>query len=194
MDWLLDDPELFKIVHQDFKRHYARSSVGRPSVAVEVTLRMSVLRRRKKWSYRQAQQEVQDSPAYRGWVRVYDQAVPDYSTLNELERVVRPHSLHQMNDRLMRLAQERRITQGYRLRVDSSVTESHIHYPTDSSLLVDGVRVLSRLLERAQPYLRGRLQRSAVCRNRTRSARRRARHIAQLSRPPRSTARRSQKR
>ena len=108
--------------------------------------------------------------------------MPDYSTLNDLERVIRPHTLHQMNDRVIQLAEEYRITQGYRLRVDSSVTETDIHHPTDSSLLVDGVRVLSRLLERAEPYVPTRLCASGVCANHTRSARRRARHIAQLSR------------
>jgi IS5 family transposase len=88
-----------------------------------------------------------------------------------------------MNDRVIQLAEEYRITQGYRLRVDSSVTETNIHHPTDSRLLVDGVRVLSRYLERAEPYLPAQLCAQGVCANHTRSARRRARHIAQLSRP-----------
>jgi IS5 family transposase len=61
--------------------------------------------------------------------------------------------LHQLNDRVLHLAQTYRITQGYKLRVDSSVTATNIQYPTDSGLLVDGVRVLSRLLERAEPFL-----------------------------------------
>ena len=80
------------------------------------------------------------------------------------------------------------------LRVDSSVTESHIHHPTDSSLLVDGVRVLSRCLERAKPYLPARLQRSELCSNHTRFARRRARQIVQGSRRAPDTTRASRKR
>ena len=144
---------------------------------------MTFLRRRKQWPYRQAEEEVQDSPGYRAWVRVYDNPVPDYSTFNDLERLIRPQTLHQMNDRVIQLAEEYRITQGYRLRVDSSVTETNIHHPTDSSLLVDGVRVLSRYLERAEPYLPARLRAQGVCDAHTLSARRRARQIAQLSRP-----------
>lgn len=192
LDWILDDSPLFTLVRRDLKQHYKPSRAGRHPVPVEVTLRMTVLRRRKKWAYRQAEQEVRDNPTYRWWVRVYDHAVPDHSTLNDLERLIRPQTLHRMNDRVMALAQEYHITQGYRLRVDSSVTESNIHYPTDSSLLVDGVRVLSRLLERAAPFLPARLRATGVCSNHTRSARRRARQIAQLSRPAARWVKRSQ--
>ncbi|SRR6266851_3459488 len=182
MDWLLDDPSLFKLVYHDLSEHYARSALGRPSVAVEVTYRLTVLRRRKQWSLRRAQQEVDDSPVYRDWVRVYDQPVPNYSTLNELERAVRPCTLQRMNERLMVLAQAYQLTQGYRLRVDSSVSESNIEYPTDSGLLLDGVQVLSRLVERAQDALPNREADINLFRNRTRSARRQARRIGQLSR------------
>jgi hypothetical protein len=104
-------------------------------------------------------------------------------TLNDLERLIRPQTLHQMKDRVIQLAAEYHINQGYRLRVDSSVTETNIHHPTDSSLRVDGVQVLSRYHERAEPYVSARLRAQGVCTNHTRSARRCARHIAQLSRP-----------
>ena len=183
LDWILDDPKLFALFCDDLKQHYKSSRAGRRPIPAEVTYRMIFLRRRKQWPYRQAEEEVHDSPGYRAWVRVYDNPVPDYSTLNDLERAVRPRTLHQMNDRVIQLAEDYHITQGYRLRVDSSVTETNIHHPTDSSLLVDGVRVLSRLLERAEPYVPARLRANGVCANHTRSARRRARHIAQLSRP-----------
>src|SRR5207245_1999201 len=101
-------------------------------------------------SLRRAQQEVDDSPVYRDWVRIYAQPVPHYSTLNELERAIRPCTIRRMHERLLVLAQAYELTQGYRLRVDSSVTESNIEHPTDSGLLLDGVQMLSRLLERAE--------------------------------------------
>ena len=183
LDWILDDPELFALFCHDLQQHYKTARAGRHPIPAEVTYRMTFLRRRKHWVYRQAEEEVHDSPGYRAWVRVYDHPVPDYSTLNDLERLIRPQTLHQMNDRAMQLAAEYHITQGYRLRLDSRVTETNIHHPTDSSLLVDGVRVLSRYLERAEPYLPARLRAQGVCANHTRSARRRARQIVQLSHP-----------
>jgi transposase, IS5 family len=183
LDGMLDDPELLALVRHDLKQHYSRLRRGRPAVPVEVTLRLTVLRRHKQWSYRQAEQEVRDSPPYRWWVRVYHHPVPDHTTLNDLERLIQPQTLHRLNDRLLRLAQDSQLTRGYRLRVDSSVTESNIHYPTDSSLLVDGVRVLSRLLKRAKPWLAARMPDAAVFSDHTRCARRWARRIGQLVRP-----------
>jgi len=182
LDRILEDPELFRLVRHDLMRHYKRSKRGRHPVPVEVTLRLVVLRRRKQWSYRQIEQEVRDSPSYRSWVRVYDQKVPDHSTLNDLERLMRVPTQHQINERLLVLAQSFHLTQGEKLRLDASVTETNIRYPTDSGLLVDGVRLLSRWLKCAAPWLTRKLWERGVCRNRVRSARRRARMIRQRSR------------
>jgi transposase, IS5 family len=153
LDELLEDPELFHLVRSDLAKHYKRSKYGRHPVPVEVTLRLVVLRRRKQWSYRQIEQEVRDSPSYRNWVRVYDQPVPDHTTLNDLERLVQVKTQHRINDRLLILAQSQNLTHGYKLRVDASVTETNIRYPTDSGLLLDGVRLLSHWLECAAPLL-----------------------------------------
>ena len=182
LDWILDDPVLFELVRRDFARHYKPSRKGRHPIAVEVVLRMTVLRRCKKWPYRQAEQEVRDSPTYQGWVRVYNEPVPDHTTLNDLERVIQPRTLHRINDRIIALAQDYRLTRGYRLRVDSSVTESNVHHPTDSGLLYDGVRILSRWLKHARPLLPARADGARLCRRHCRSARRRMQQIARWSR------------
>jgi IS5 family transposase len=182
LDWILDDPVLFDLVRRDFVQHYKPSRKGRRPIAIEVVLRMTVLRRRKKWPYRQAEQEVRDSPTYRGWVRVYNEPVPDHTTLNDLERVIQLRTLHRLNDRMIMLAQDDRLTRGYRLRVDSSVTESNIHHPTDSALLYDGVRILSRWLKRARRLLPARPDCAGLCQSHNRSARRRMQQIARWSR------------
>jgi IS5 family transposase len=182
LDWILEDPELFRLVRRDLARHYKQSKLGRRPVPVEVILRLMVLRRRKQWSYRQVEQEVRDSPSYREWVRVYDQRVPDYSTLNDLERLVRVQTQHQINERLLVLAQVRHLTRGDKLRLDASVTETNIRYPTDSGLLLDGVRLLGRWLACAAPLLSSQLRERGVCRKHVRAARRRARLIGQWSR------------
>ena len=182
LDWILEDTELFGLVRRDLARHYKRSGRGRHPVPIEVTLRLVVLRRRKQWSYRQIEQEVRDSPSYRSWVRVYDQRVPDHSTLNDLERLIRTPTQHQINERLLVLAQSFHLTQGEKLRLDASVTETNIRYPTDSGLLVDGVRLLSRWLKCAAPLLPRKLLEGGVCRNRMHSVHRRARQIGQRSR------------
>jgi IS5 family transposase len=181
LDWILEDPELFRLVRSDLAKHYKRSRVGRPPVPVEVSLRLMVLRRRKQWSLRQTEQEVRDGTGYRNWVRIYGHDVPDHTTLNDLERQLQEKTLHQLNDRLLVLAESKHLTQGYKLRLDASVTETNIRYPTDSGLLLDGVKLLSRWLAGARPLLSRKLLENGVGRNRVRSARRRARLIGQWS-------------
>jgi transposase, IS5 family len=188
LDGILDEPQLFALVRRELPRHYRPGPYGRHSVPVEVTLRLTVLRRVKRWSYRQPEQEVRDSQPYRWWVRGYEQRVPDHSTLNALERQSGSQTLPRLTDRVLRVAQAAHLTQGYRLRVDSSVTESNIPYPTDSSLLVDGVRILSRQLERAKPFLPGDRCDVRLYSHHTRSARRRARRLGQLARPGKAGA------
>jgi mRNA-degrading endonuclease toxin of MazEF toxin-antitoxin module len=187
-DWLLDDPPLLALLRRELRQHYSPAPCGRHSVPVEVLLRLTVLRRVKRWSYRQAEQEVRDSLPYRWWVRVYDRRVPGHSTLNDLERVIQPRTLQRLNDRVLQAACEAHLTRGYRLRVESRVTESNIHYPTESTLLVEGVRSLSRHLEHAKPLLAGRLSDVTVLSHHPRRARRRARRIGQLSRPGKTGA------
>src|SRR5437763_689864 len=60
----------------------------------------------------------------------------------------RPEVIQQLHGRMVSLAGEHKVMQGRRLRVDTTVVESNIHYPTDSSLLADGARVLTRTMKR----------------------------------------------
>src|ERR671930_226333 len=78
--------------------------------------------------------------------------------------------LHRLLDRVTALARARKVTRGRKLRLDSTVVETDIHHPSDSTLLADGVRVLSRLVRRAGDLLaRGS---APLFRDRTRSAKR----------------------
>jgi IS5 family transposase len=82
------------------------------------------------------------------------------------------------NERLDGIALELKITRGRKLRTDGTVVETHIHYPTDSSLLEDSVRVLSRLVKQGQAILLDKAELTAdTFRDRTRSARNAARRI-----------------
>jgi transposase, IS5 family len=82
-------------------------------------------------------------------------------------------------DRLVQVARRRGVTRGQRMRVDTTVVETDIHYPTDSALLADGVRVLTRTMQRLAAHARGAVDR---VRDRTRSVGRRVFEIAQRSR------------
>jgi IS5 family transposase len=180
MDEVLDDPKLVLAVTNDLARSAPQSLWnGRPSTPVEVTLRLAVARRLMSWAYRQAETEVAGSAKWRWFGRLYSQPVPDHSTLRDRETLIRPVTLQRVNARLMKVSVEQGLTRGEKLRSDSTVMETHIHYPTDSRLLADSVRVLGRSLARARRLLPPRKTDKPLFRNRHRQARRLAREIAQ---------------
>ena len=59
-----------------------------------------------------------------------------------------PEVIKQIHERIVQIAQANGVVQGRRMRVDTTVVETNIHYPTDSSLLGDGVRVLTRTMRK----------------------------------------------
>jgi IS5 family transposase len=74
--------------------------------------------------------------------------VPDDKTMGRLGRQMGPAVVAKVHDRVVAIARENRVATGRKLRVDTTVVETNIHYPTDSSLLGDGVRVLTRVMQR----------------------------------------------
>jgi len=185
MDELLEDKRLMLRIALDLAHSAPHAlETGRRATPVEVTLRLAVLRRLHGWSYRQVEDEVKGSLKWRGFCRIYDHEVPDHSTIQAREALIAPKTLHALNERVVRQAQAKGITQGKKLRTDGSVVETHIHYPTDSSLLADGVRVLGRTVARAREVVDGRVVRwrKTVFCNHTRKAKRLARQIAFLAR------------
>ena len=154
LDRLLDDDEIFARVRADLARRYPLTPVrGRHSTPVEVILRMLVVKRLYSWSYEQAEFFVNDSLVLRQFCRIYCEKAPDDTVLIRWAKTIGPETLQQLNDRVVQLAKGLKVTRGRKLRVDTTAVETNIHYPTDSALLGDGVRVLSRLMKRARTVL-----------------------------------------
>jgi IS5 family transposase len=154
LDRLLDDDELFEAVRGDLARRYPKTgSRGRPSTPVEVILRMLVVMRLYGWSYEQCEYFVNDSLVLRQFCRVYLEKVPDDTVLIRWANTIGPETIRSLNDRVVQLARSLKVTRGRKLRVDTTAVETNIHFPTDSGLLGDGVRVVSRLLRRAKAVL-----------------------------------------
>jgi IS5 family transposase len=174
LDSLLDDDVLFQAVKHDLIRRFPRTaSFGRPSTPVEVILRMLVVKHLYDWSYEQAEQWISDSLVLRQFCRVYAEKVPDDTTLLRWANLIQPATLQQLLDHVVELARQHHVTRGRKLRLDSTVVATNIHYPVDSTLLADGVRVLTRTIQRAKPILQETLERAGTLfRNRTRSVRR----------------------
>jgi IS5 family transposase len=156
LDKLLDEDALFGAVKGDLSQRYPKTLVtGRRSTPVEVILRMLVVKHLYGWSYEQTEQWVSDSLVLRQFCRVYLAKVPDDTTLIRWAKVIKPSTLHSLLDHVVELAQRLKVTKGRKLRIDGTVVATNIHYPVDSTLLEDGVRVLTRLLGRAGTVLRG---------------------------------------
>src|SRR5437667_5786063 len=116
---------------------------------------MLVLKHLRDWSFDDCEREVRGSLVYRAFCRIDCERVPDAKTLLRLAHLIGPETLKPLLERMVQLARERGVTRGRRMRVDTTVVETDIHYPTDSSLLTDGVRVLTRTMKRLAAHARG---------------------------------------
>ena len=99
------------------------------------------------WSFRNLERELRSNLIYRRFTHFDAEATPDFSTFSRLFALLSPELTQQIHERVG-VAQEQGVAQGKKLRVDTTAVESNIHYPTDSTLLGDGIRVLSRSLKR----------------------------------------------
>jgi len=184
LDHLLDDDTLFQVVKADLARRRPRTLIdGRPSTPVEVILRMLVVKHLYGWSYEATERWVSDSLVLRQFCRVYAEPVPDDTTLLRWANLIQPATLHRLLDHVVALARALKVTHGRKLRIDGTVVETNIHHPTDSTLLYDGVRVLSRTLATAKQVLQAtRALARQVFRDRTRSAKRQMKRIMEAAR------------
>src|SRR5258708_30741955 len=179
LDQLLDDDELYQQVRADFgKRHRFTLVHGRHSTPVEVLLRMLICKYLHQWSYQETEEQVDQNLILRWFCRLYWAPVPDESTLVRWANTLQPETLHALHDRLVQLAQQAKVTTGRKLRLDATCVQTTIHHPTDSGLLVDSVRVLSRFVQRAKGLVRDRIKNVQVaCRSRLRAARKVAQNL-----------------
>src|SRR5438132_2484711 len=180
IDEILDDDVLVDLVDAALRRRHPLSGRrGRLGTPATVVLGLLVLKHLRDWSFDDCEREVRGSLVYRAFCRIDCERVPDAKTLIRLAPLLGPETLKPVLERVVQLARQRRVTRGQRLRVDTTVVETDIHYPTDSSLLADGVRVLTRTLKRLGARARGAAIR---VRDRTRSVRRRVFEIVQRTR------------
>jgi IS5 family transposase len=184
LDQLLDDDELCQRVRADLVRRRPHTATrGRPSTPVEVILRLLVVKRLYDWSYEETEHVVGDSLVLRQFCRLYLEPVPDDTTLIRWASLIGPETVAALNDRVVALARSLKVTRGRKLRIDATVVETNIHHPTDSRILGDGVRVVSRLLRRAKTVLgAGAALGQEAFRTRTRSVRRLAQQLHRVAR------------
>jgi len=173
IDALLDDEGLVdRVTAALAQRHPQSQRRGRLGTPAAVVLRMLILKHLHDWSFDECEREVRGSLVYRAFCRIDGERVPDAKTLIRLAHLLDEPVLKELLAQLVTLGRARRVIRGRRLRIDTTVVETNIHDPTDATLLADGIRVLTRSLQRLGEQVR----------KRTRSVARRVFEIAQRSR------------
>jgi IS5 family transposase len=150
-DRLLDDEQLIARIFEAQARRCLKSRTrGRRQTPAEVVLRLLILKHVRNWSYEVLEREVRANLVYRTFARIGAEKVPDAKTLGRLGQVVGPDVVEDLHRRMVEIAVENKVVAGRRMRVDTTVVETNIHYPTDSSLLGDGARVLTRVMKKVE--------------------------------------------
>lgn len=145
------NPAMAEAITQDLTHGLKNPGTGKPGMSGDQVLRVLVLKQMRTWSYDETHFHVLDSSSFRTFCRFGSLGtVPTRSALAANIKKVRPETLERINRVLLEYAERTKVESGRKVRIDSTVVETNIHAPTDSSLLYDGVRVLSRLLGEAR--------------------------------------------
>jgi IS5 family transposase len=148
-DEVLADEEIVAAVYEALgKRHPKSRCRGRRGTPADVVLRLLILKHIRNWSYEVLEREVRANLVYRDFTHVGAGKMPDAKTMSRWGLALGPEVLKQIHQRIVKIATDRGVTAGRRMRVDTTVVETNIHHPTDSTLLGDGVRVLTRIMRK----------------------------------------------
>jgi IS5 family transposase len=140
-----ENPGMYELVYQDMVRS-KRPDTGREGMTAEQVLRCTILKQYRNLSYEELAFHLEDSHSFRAFSRLGMGQRPGVSTLQENIKGLRPRTWEAVNRLLIRYAEAQRMEKGRTVRLDSTAIESNIHYPTDSRLLEDAIRVITRLL------------------------------------------------
>ena len=179
-DRLLDDETIVATIYEALGRRHPKSrSRGRRGAPAEMVLRLLILKHVRNWSYEVLEREVRANLVYRDFTRVGGGKTPDAKTMGRWGLAVGPEAIKRVHEQLVTIAQAEGVAAGRRMRVDTTVVETNIHYPTDSSLLGDGVRVLTRVMKKITAIAG---EAGARLRDRSRSVKLRVLEIARAAR------------
>jgi IS5 family transposase len=182
--FLDDHATLVEQVRQDLVRDLKNPNTGRDGITPAQTLRSLILMRVKNWDYRELRERINDGHTLRAFTDFDSHRVPRHDAFNRAFNRLTPATMQAINQAVVQSAVQHGLEDGKQLRVDTTVVETNIHFPTDATLLWDTVRTVTRLVEDLQEIL--------PCgapgfTNRTRSARRRMQALERMTASERHT-------
>ena len=142
IDQVLSDENIILELAKDFPN----TATGRNRTPIEQTLRFLVLKHQRGLDYRSLERTLKVNLEDRWFCKVNGDNVPCFKTLQNQISQISEQSIKSINDRVITEARKRKLTKGKKMRVDSTVTEANIHYPTDASLIVDGIKKINKTL------------------------------------------------
>ena len=146
MSQVLDaTPKVLDLVYQDLVRS-ARPTTGREGMTAEQVLRCAILKQYRQLTYEELAFHLDDSASFRGFSKMNMGQYPCKSILQENIKALREETWEAVNRELLGYAVEEKIESGRKIRIDATAVETDIHHPTDSTLLADGVRIITRWL------------------------------------------------
>jgi len=177
---LLDgQKDLVDKVHADLTRGLKRSGTGRDGITAAQVLRSFIVLRIKDWDLRELRERVADGYSLRAFTHFYSGPVPNHRTFNRNFNRLQPATIRFINDAVVDAAVEMGLADVTKIRTDTTAVETNIHFPTDSGLLWDVVRVHTRLVKQLRDELGTKLR--CDFSNRTRRARRRMQEISRMT-------------
>ncbi|MGH2743067.1 MAG: transposase [Thermoleophilaceae bacterium] len=150
LDGLLADAELLAPIVERWRWEFEQTGrlvvgEGRPTIAMETYVRLMVLKQRFRWGYRTLVAEVSDSIHLRRFCRIsLSERVPDESTVRKLTRRIGPETVAELTRALIVKATREKRFRARAVRIDSTVIEADVKYPTDAGLASAGVKSLAR--------------------------------------------------
>jgi IS5 family transposase len=149
LDELLDDPGLLAPIGVRWERLLAETGAssgrGRPTIAMETYVRLMIVKHRSGWGYETLMREVSDSIHLRRFCRIgMTDRVPDESTVRKLTRRLGAEVVHEITRELISKARREKRFRPRAARIDSTVIEADVRWPTDAGLAADGLRALAR--------------------------------------------------
>ena len=144
-------PEVLESAYKDLVKAH-RVDTGRDGMTAEQVLRCAVLKQYRTLTYEELEFHLQDSQSFRAFSKLRMGQNPSASTLQENIKALSVETWMGVHKATLRYAEGQGWEKGRKARIDSTVVETDIHLPTDSTLLQDGIRVITRLLAEGQEF------------------------------------------
>jgi IS5 family transposase len=128
-DQLLDDEQLLCSVYEALAQRRPKSRTrGRLGTPAEVVLRLLLLKHIRNWSYEVVEREVRANLVYRSFTRVGGSKVPDDTVMNKWALALGPEVIEKLHQRVVTMAQEQKVVEGRKMRVDTTVDMATLCY------------------------------------------------------------------